>query len=315
MTAYDPEAMKVARDIFGTRVIFADKSYDALSGADGLAIVTEWPEFREPDWTQDQEADADAGHLRRPQPLQPGPAARPRLHLPVDGPPVSVLVTGGAGYIGSHAVKALRAAGQDVVIYDNLSAGHQAAAQARRARRSRSATSSDVRAAARGDARRTASTPSCTSRRGSRSASRSRIRSATTRTTSAARWPCCGRWSRAGVPHLIFSSTAATFGNPVETPITESHPQRPINAYGETKLAIERALPHFERAYGIRSVTLRYFNAAGADPGRRARRGPSPRNPRDSARDRRRARARHLRHLRRPTTRRRTAPACATTST
>src|SRR5260221_8299147 len=68
-----------------------------------------------------------------------------------------------------------------------------------------------------------------------------------------------------GVAHFIFSSSAATFGNPVETPITESHPQRPINAYGETKLAIERALPHFERAYGLRSVTLRYFNAAGAD--------------------------------------------------
>jgi UDP-glucose-4-epimerase GalE len=69
-----------------------------------------------------------------------------------------------------------------------------------------------------------------------------------------------------GVKHLIFSSTAATFGNPVETPITEEHPQRPINAYGESKLAIERALPHIERAHGIRSTTLRYFNAAGADP-------------------------------------------------
>ena len=61
------------------------------------------------------------------------------------------------------------------------------------------------------------------------------------------------------VPHFIFSSTAATFGNPVETPITESHPQRPVNAYGETKLAIERALPHFERAYG-----LVYSSAAGS---------------------------------------------------
>jgi UDP-glucose-4-epimerase GalE len=69
-----------------------------------------------------------------------------------------------------------------------------------------------------------------------------------------------------GVTRFIFSSTAATFGNPVETPITEDHPQRPLNAYGETKLAIERALPHFERAYGIRWTALRYFNAAGADP-------------------------------------------------
>ena len=66
----------------------------------------------------------------------------------------------------------------------------------------------------------------------------------------------------------------------------ETHPQRPINTYGETKLAVERALPHFERAYGMRSVALRYFNAAGADPGRRDRRGPRSRRAPDSARDR-----------------------------
>jgi UDP-glucose-4-epimerase GalE len=71
---------------------------------------------------------------------------------------------------------------------------------------------------------------------------------------------------QAGIKHFIFSSTAATFGNPVQTPITEDHPQRPINAYGETKLAVERALPHFDVAYGLKSVALRYFNAAGADP-------------------------------------------------
>jgi UDP-glucose-4-epimerase GalE len=69
-----------------------------------------------------------------------------------------------------------------------------------------------------------------------------------------------------GAKHLIFSSTAATFGNPMRTPITEDHPQSPINSYGDTKLAIERALPHYERAYGLRWTTLRYFNASGADP-------------------------------------------------
>jgi UDP-glucose-4-epimerase GalE len=68
------------------------------------------------------------------------------------------------------------------------------------------------------------------------------------------------------VRHFVFSSTAAVFGNPIDTPITESHPTEPINAYGETKLAIERALPHYDRAYGITSIALRYFNAAGADP-------------------------------------------------
>jgi UDP-glucose 4-epimerase len=72
--------------------------------------------------------------------------------------------------------------------------------------------------------------------------------------------------AEAGAGHFIFSSTAATFGNPIETPITEEHPQQPINPYGETKLAVERALPHVERAHGIRSVVLRYFNAAGCDP-------------------------------------------------
>jgi UDP-glucose-4-epimerase GalE len=70
----------------------------------------------------------------------------------------------------------------------------------------------------------------------------------------------------ASVTRFIFSSTCATFGEPQTTPIDETHPQRPINSYGETKLAVERALPHFERAYGIKSVALRYFNAAGADP-------------------------------------------------
>ena len=71
---------------------------------------------------------------------------------------------------------------------------------------------------------------------------------------------------RAGVTRLIFSSTCATYGEPQRVPIDETHPQQPINAYGETKLAIERALPHFETAHGLRTVALRYFNAAGADP-------------------------------------------------
>ncbi len=65
---------------------------------------------------------------------------------------------------------------------------------------------------------------------------------------------------------FVFSSTCATYGEPIETPIAETHPQQPINSYGETKLVVERALVHFERAYGLRSIALRYFNAAGADP-------------------------------------------------
>lgn len=69
-----------------------------------------------------------------------------------------------------------------------------------------------------------------------------------------------------GVTKFIFSSTAATFGEPKYTPIDEKHPQEPINPYGRTKLMVEQALVDYDRAYGIKSVCLRYFNAAGADP-------------------------------------------------
>lgn len=69
-----------------------------------------------------------------------------------------------------------------------------------------------------------------------------------------------------GVNKFIFSSTAATFGEPQYTPMDEQHPQQPINPYGRTKLMVEQALADYDRAYGLKSVCLRYFNAAGADP-------------------------------------------------
>ena len=90
-----------------------------------------------------------------------------------------------------------------------------------------------------------------------------------------------------GVDRLVLSSTCAVYGNPVATPIDEDHPTDPINAYGSSKLAVEHALRHYGRAYGLRSIALRYFNAAGADPDRRARRGPRSGDTSDSARPRR----------------------------
>ena len=177
---------------------------------------------------------------------------------------MSVLVTGGAGYIGSHAVKALRAAGREVVIYDNLSAGHRAAAKS-------AGAPLEI-----GDIRNVPRLREVMKGHGVEAVMHF---AASLSVGGSVKDPVAyydnnvggalavlRAMVESGVAHLIFSSTAATFGNPGETPITEDHPQQPINAYGETKLAIERALPHFERAYGIRSVTLRYFNAAGADP-------------------------------------------------
>lgn len=178
-----------------------------------------------------------------------------------------VLVTGGAGYIGSHAVKALTGSGERVVVYDNLSAGHREAARL---------AGGDKVELVEGDIRDAARVEETIRSRGLDAV------------MHFAAWLSVGDSVRdpagyyrnnvlgalavldgmmaAGARHFVFSSTAAVFGNPEETPITEAHPTRPINAYGETKLAVERALPHYARAYGLRSIALRYFNAAGADP-------------------------------------------------
>ena len=173
-------------------------------------------------------------------------------------------MAGGAGYIGSHAVKALRAAGHAVVIYDDLSAGHRAVA-------ARTGAPLEL-----GDIRDTGRLTSVMRAHGVDAvmhfAARLSVGESVTDpggyydTNVTGTLGVLRAMAAAGVTRFVFSSTAATFGNPVETPITEDHPQRPINAYGETKLAIERALPHFERAHGIRWTALRYFNAAGADP-------------------------------------------------
>ena len=178
-----------------------------------------------------------------------------------------VLVTGGAGYIGSHAVKALVRAGHRVVIYDDLSAGHREAAR-RAGGEATTLIEGDI-----GDAARVRETIAAHNLDAVlHFAAWLSVGDSVRNPAGYYRNNVIGTLSvldamvANGARHLVFSSTAAVFGNPEVTPITEDHPKRPINAYGETKLAIERALPHFERANGIRSITLRYFNAAGADP-------------------------------------------------
>ena len=171
-------------------------------------------------------------------------------------------MTGGAGYIGSHAAKALRRAGYRVVIYDNLSAGHREAALGAPLIEGDIRDVDAVRCALR-ESKATAVMHFAAWLIVSDSVSdpigyyRNNVEG-TLGTLQAMAAEQCARF--------VFSSTCAVYGEPVETPIRETHPTSPINSYGQTKLAIEHALPHFEVAYGIRSVRLRYFNAAGADP-------------------------------------------------
>lgn len=188
----------------------------------------------------------------------------------------TVFVTGGAGYIGSHAAKALALAGHRVVVYDNLSAGHREAVTLVNRRLEREPARPAAVALVEGDIR---DTPRVAAELAAWRADAVMHFAAWLSVGDSVRDPAgyyannvVGALSvleamrQAGVRRLVFSSTCAVYGHPVATPIGEDHPTRPINAYGETKLAIERALPHYERAYGLQWMALRYFNAAGADP-------------------------------------------------
>ena len=174
-----------------------------------------------------------------------------------------VLVTGGAGYIGSHAVRALVDAGHTIAVLDDLSAGHAAAVPPgvplvrcgmhETGRVAEALTTHRVEAvmhfAAWLDVAGSVSDPI------------GYYHNNVTGTLSV-----LDAMRQAGVRQFIFSSTCATYGEPTRVPMDETLEPRPINAYGETKLAVERALPHLERAHGIRFIALRYFNAAGAHP-------------------------------------------------
>lgn len=175
---------------------------------------------------------------------------------------MSVLVTGGAGYVGSHMVKLLLARGHSVAVFDNLSRGHRDAVLCE------DFFEGDL-----------LDRDSLDRALGSRRfdvvmhfAALCYVGESVQRPLDYYRNNVSGTLSlveamhAASVRKLVFSSTCSTYGNPVTTPIRESHPQEPINPYGASKLAVETALRHVAAAGILDSVALRYFNAAGSDP-------------------------------------------------
>jgi UDP-glucose-4-epimerase GalE len=174
----------------------------------------------------------------------------------------AVLVTGGAGYIGSHAAKALHRAGYRVVVFDNLVAGHRGAVKFGELVEGDIADTTAVR-----DALRRHEIFAVMHFAAFLDVGESvREPAKYYRNNVVGALSVLEAMAAESVRYFVFSSTCATYGEPIETPIAETHPQHPINSYGETKLAIERALPHFATAHGMRYVALRYFNASGADP-------------------------------------------------
>src|SRR5216683_5889297 len=171
-----------------------------------------------------------------------------------------ILVTGGAGYIGSHAVRLFLARGHDVWVYDNLSMGHRQAVPADRLivgdldeipKLDHSLLIHRIEAvvhfAAFAYVGESVTDPG------------KYYRNNLVNTLNMME---CMR--REGVSRFVFSSTCASYGVPQHVPITEDEPQRPVNPYGNGKLAVERALADYAAGYGWSYAALRYFNAAGA---------------------------------------------------
>ncbi len=176
-----------------------------------------------------------------------------------------VLVTGGAGYIGSHAVLALQQAGYEVVVLDNLVYGHRDIVESVLKVELIEGDTNDRALLDRVFASRPFSAVM-------HFAAYAYVGESVSQPDKYYRNNVIGTLTlleamvAAEIKRFVFSSTCATYGVPKTVPIPEDHPQDPINPYGATKLMVERILSDFDRAYDFKSVAFRYFNAAGADP-------------------------------------------------
>jgi UDP-arabinose 4-epimerase len=174
----------------------------------------------------------------------------------------TILVTGGAGYVGSHCCKAFAQAGWRVVTFDNLSRGHAEAVKWG------PLVKGDILDAAALDMAFAEYLPDLVGHFAAFAYVEESVREPDLyyRNNCIGSFTLLDRMRAAGVTKILFSSTCATYGVPEQVPIGESHAQWPINPYGWSKLVVERMLADYAAAYSLDSVALRYFNAAGCDP-------------------------------------------------
>jgi UDP-glucose-4-epimerase GalE len=177
-------------------------------------------------------------------------------------PIMNILVSGGAGYVGSHAARLLARAGHEVWVYDNLYQGHRGAVPAGRL----------IEGDLTDRAKLTSAFRELKIEAVMHFAAFSLVGESVTDPAKYYQNNIGGSVSlldsmrAADVRKIVFSSTTATYGEPEKVPITEDEPQKPINPYGFSKLVIEHALADYSQAYGIGYAALRYFNASGASP-------------------------------------------------
>lgn len=172
---------------------------------------------------------------------------------------MAILVVGGAGYIGSHAARALRRAGYEAIIYDSLVNGHRRLAQGFELVEGDIADEAKLRSVLKrvdGVMHFAAHAYVGESVENPRKYFSNNVEAALS---------LLNVTLDAGIRRFVFSSTCAVYGEPAKVPITEDNPRQPVNPYGTSKLFCEYALEAYDRAYGLRSARLRYFNAAGAD--------------------------------------------------
>ncbi|MEY4484968.1 MAG: UDP-glucose 4-epimerase GalE [Verrucomicrobiota bacterium] len=176
----------------------------------------------------------------------------------------TLLVTGGAGYIGSHTVKHLLAQHERIVVLDNLVFGHREALPLDRVTFVQGAMSD----AALIDKLFAEHQPEAVLHFAAFAFVGESVENPLKyyRNNLAAPLTVLEAMQKHGTRRFIFSSTCATYGNPVSIPMDETHPQEPVNPYGESKFMLERVLKDCDHAFGLKSVFLRYFNASGCDP-------------------------------------------------
>lgn len=175
---------------------------------------------------------------------------------------MNILVTGGAGYIGSHTVRALLKAGHRPIIVDNFSRGHKAAVP-----QGVTCIEMDIADPALVGLMQEYAIEGIMHFAAHSQVGESMVNPAIYYENNVVgSWKLIESAHQAGVKHFVFSSTAAVYGEPEEVPIREDAKLNPTNVYGRTKLMIEQTLQDYSNIYGMTYVALRYFNAAGADP-------------------------------------------------